>query len=147
MRGSVLGSCWPALVGSPRAEHARDPIDLEARSPDVRLDRLGRLTAGAGGTSFSAQFVADSKYRDFIPSTPQTRGFASLARYSDDQRLVFYVRWQESFPPVQSLPNGAYGVGVRLPNSVVPQLVAPGVREVAQQAGVEIQLISDPLWR
>jgi hypothetical protein len=139
--GSANTRAFPTSFGEVIPDH------LPPGRSSVRLDRLGRRTAGAGGTPFSAQFVADSKYRDFIPSTPQTRGFASLARYSDDQRLVFYVRWQESFPPVQTLPSGAYDVGVRLPNSAVPQLVAPGVRDVAQQAGVEIHLISDPLWR
>jgi hypothetical protein len=99
------------------------------------------------GTPFSAEFVGDSKYRSVIPTTDQTRGFARLAEFSDQKRLVFYVRWQEHFPDPSTLLLDRYAVGRLLPPRFVQELVQSGVREEARAAGVVIDLISDPMWK
>jgi hypothetical protein len=82
-----------------------------------------------------------------IPTTDQTRGFARLAGYSDQKRLVFYVRWQQHFPDPSTLLIDFYGVGHVLPARFVDEIVQSGVRQEARQVGVIIDLISNPAWK
>lgn len=100
------------------------------------------------GTRFSARFVGDSKYKDYINVTDQTRGFVNLARFTDESTLVFYVRWQDSFPAIEGLTFdqglGGHVLPVRPWNE---QLVSPSLREFARTRGVKIRLVSDPMWR
>lgn len=131
----------PTSFGSTRPDH------LPPGRRTVYLNPDGTVSATGTGTPFSAQFVGDSKYRDVIPTTNQTRGFARLAGMSDDRKLVFYVRWQDAFGDASQLLSDSYGVGKVLPQRFVPQLVQSGIREEAGQVGVTIELISNPLWR
>jgi hypothetical protein len=130
----------PTQFGNVRPDH------LPPGQKAVRLAPDGSVTAAGSGTPFSARFVADSKYRDLVPTTDQTRGFVKLAALSDEKRLVFYVRWQEHFGDPAALLKDL-DVGYRLPPRLVPQVVGSGVREEARTAGVTIDLISDPRWR
>jgi hypothetical protein len=130
----------PTQFGNVRPDH------LPPGRKAVRLAPDGSVSAAGTGTPFSARFVADSKYRDLVPTTDQTRGFVKLAALSDEKRLVFYVRWQEHFGDPAALFKDL-DVGYVLPERFVPQVVQSGVREEARKAGVTIELISDPLWR
>src|SRR5262245_47502702 len=131
----------PTRFGNTRPDH------LPPGGRTIYLKPDGTVSATSAGTPFSAEFVGDSKYRDVIPTTNQTRGFARLAEHSDQKRLVFYVRWREHFPARSTLPFDKYSVGHLLPPRFVQELVQSGVREEARQAGVVIELISDPMWR
>jgi hypothetical protein len=147
------------VVNSRLPGGSRNVRDIPTRFGNTRPDHLppgrrtiylkpdGTLSATSTGTPFSAEFVGDSKYRSVIPTTDQTRGFARLAEHSDQKRLVFYVRWQEHFPDPSTLLFDYHGVGRQLPPRFVQELVQSGVREEARQAGVVIDLISDPIWR
>lgn len=139
--GSANARDIPTRFGNVRPDH------LPPGQNTIYLDSIGRRTNSPNGTPFSASFVADSKYRDVVPTTDQTRGLASLTRYSDEQRLVFYVRWQEGFPAPTTLTRGAHNTGYVLPGEFIPQIVGFGVREEASRVGVQIQLVSDPLWK
>jgi hypothetical protein len=138
--GSRNARDLPTEFGNVRPDH------LPPGQKTVRLDPKGSVTEAGSGTPFSARYVADSKYREVIPTNDQTRGFVKLAALSDEKRLVFYVRWQEHFGEPAALLTDL-DVGYRLPDRFVPQVVQPGVRELAQKAGVTIELVSDPLWR
>jgi hypothetical protein len=131
----------PTRFGNTRPDH------LPPGQRTIYLNPDGTVSATSTGTPFSAKFVGDSKYRSLIPTTDQTRGFARLAEHSDQKRLVFYVRWQEHFPDPSTLLFDNDGVGRLLPPRFVQELVQSGVREEARQAGVVIDLISDPIWR
>jgi len=122
------------------------PDHLPPGGRTIYLNPDGTISATPSGTPFSARFVGDSKYRDIIPTTNQTRGFAKLAALSDEKKLIFYVRWKDGFPAVESL-TGHLGVGYQLPAKFVPEIVGAGVRGVAREGEVEIVLISNPLWR
>jgi hypothetical protein len=147
------------VINSRLPAGSRNVRDIPTRFGNTRPDHLppgrrtiylkpdGTVSATSAGTPFSAEFVGDSKYRDVIPTTNQTRGFVRLAEHSDQKRLVFYVRWQEHFPARSTVPFDKYGVGHLLPPRFVQELVQSGVREEARQAGVVIDLISDPMWR
>jgi hypothetical protein len=137
---------------------SRNVRDIPTRFGNVRPDHLppgrrvihlnpdGSVSAAGTGTPFSARFVADSKYREVIPTNDQTRGFVRLAALSDEKRLVFYVRWREHFGDPAALVKDPH-VGRKLPARAVPQLVQSGVRDAARQAGVSIELISDITWK
>ena len=137
---------------------SKNARNIPTRHGDVRPDHLppgnktthlnpdGSVAKTGAGTPFSAEYVADSKYRDLIPTNDQTRGFVELAALSDEKRLVFYVKWQDHFPDASGLFRDL-DVGYQLPDRYVPQIVASGVRDEARKAGVRIDLISDPRWR
>jgi hypothetical protein len=65
---------------------------------------------------------------------------------SDQKKLVFYVKWQDTFPDAAGLLMDGR-VGYVLPNHVVPRIVQSGIREKASELNVVIELISDPRWR
>ncbi len=75
------------------------PDHLPPGQSSVFLDSQGRKATA--GQRFSARFVGDSKYRTSIPVEEQTRGFVNLAKFTDAETLVFYVRWQEKFPAAE----------------------------------------------
>ena len=131
----------PTRFGNTRPDH------LPPGSRTIHLNPDGSVSSTGTGTPFSAAFVGDSKYRSFVPTTDQTRGFARLAAHSDEKRLVFYVRWQDHFPDPAGLLLDRYGAGYSLPDRFVPAIVQSGVRDEARQAGVVIDLVSDPRWR
>jgi hypothetical protein len=130
----------PTQFGNVRPDH------LPPGQKTIHLNPDGAVSTTGAGTPFSAEFVADSKYRDVIPTTDQTRGFVKLASLSDEKRLVFYVRWQEHFGDSATLLRD-FDVGFKLPDRFVPQVVQSGVREEARKAGVTIELITDPHWK
>jgi len=138
--GSANSRNIPTRFGNVRPDH------LPPGQNSVRLDSIGRRTSSPKGTPFSAQFVGDSKYKNLIPTTDQTRGFVMLARLSDERRLVFYVRWQGRFPAASSLAVDPQGIGYVLPNQWVTDMVGAGIRDLAHTNGVRIQLVSNPLW-
>ena len=139
--GSANSRSFPNPFGDPCI-----PDHLPPGETTVFLDSAGRRASQ--GTPFSARFVGDSKYRDLVPISGQTRGFVNLARLSDTRTLVFYVRWQERFPGEAGLVLDAALGGRVLPvrpwNS---QLVSPALREFARQRGVSIRLVTDIMWR
>lgn len=122
------------------------PDHLPPSSKKVYLNPDGTLANTGSGSSFSAQFVGDSKYRDVVPTTDQTRGFARLAQYSDQKKLVFYMRWKPNFDGLDMLAD-SYGVGKVLPDHLVPSLVQSGIREEAGKLGVKVEVVSNPSWR
>jgi hypothetical protein len=130
----------PTSFGNTRPDH------LPPGTRTIYLNPDGTVSATNTGTPFSARFVGDSKYRNAIPTSDQTRGFVRLAQLSDEKRLVFYVRWQEHFPATSTLLR-ELEVGYTLPERLVPEIVGAGVREEARSAGVAIDLVSDPMWR
>ncbi|CAO3443952.1 eCIS core domain-containing protein [Azospirillum largimobile] len=122
------------------------PDHLPPGAGEVFLDAKGHKAAT--GRRFSARFVGDSKYlAGRVPIDGQTRGLVNLARFSDDKTLVFYIRWQGSFPAAESLTfDSALGGRVMPVRPWNEQLVSPALREFARQRGVKIRLVSDPLW-
>ncbi|WP_373652567.1 hypothetical protein [Schlesneria sp. DSM 10557] len=138
--GSANSKVFPTAVGNCIPDHLPPGKSVIHLKPD------GSVSSTSTGTPFSATFVGDSKYRDIIPTTDQTRAFAKLAAHSDDKRLVFYVRWQRSFGSPDNLLRDFYA-GYRIPGHHVATIVGSGVREEAAKAGVTIELISDPLWK
>jgi hypothetical protein len=123
------------------------PDHLPPGRQRVYLDAQGNRSLTPTNRSFSAEYLADSKYRDFIPNDPQTRGFVHLAQFTDDGVLAFYVRWQTGFPPTSSLSGGMHNLGYVLPDTFIESIVARGIRDLASRSGVRIRLISDPIWR
>ena len=138
--GSANSKVFPTAVGNCIPDHLPPGKSVIYLKPD------GSVSPTSTGTPFSAMFVGDSKYRDIVPTTDQTRAFAKLAAHSDDKRLVFYVRWQQSFGSPGSLLRDFYA-GYRIPRHHVSSIVGGGVREEAAKAGVTIDLISDPMWK
>jgi hypothetical protein len=141
MPGAKNNTEFPNPFGDPVI-----PDHLPAGSGQVLLDRNGYKAAT--GQRFSARFVGDSKYKEFIAVTDQLKGFVNLARFSDEQTLVLYIPWQDVFPKVETLTYDAGFLGMVLP--VRPwneRLIAPGLREFATSRGVKIRLVTDPSWR
>jgi hypothetical protein len=121
------------------------PDHLPAGTSFVFLNQKGYKAQT--GQRFAARFVGDSKYKETIPVNAQTRGFINLARFSDESTMVFFVKWQKSFPAADSLPYDTAHGGRMLP--VKPwneQIVSPALRQFASDRGVKIRLVSDPAW-
>lgn len=98
-----------------------------------------------GKHTFSARFVGDSKYLDKkVPYTGQTRGFVNLAQYSDEKKLVFFIRWKDNMPPISNLRRGM--AGYQLPRSINSHYVSPSLIDLARSKGVTIELYSHPFW-
>jgi len=147
----IVDSKLPAGSANTREFHmgfkkAIEPDHLPPGTKTTYLNRDGTVSTSGTGTAFSAEFVGDSKFRDVVPTTDQTRGFARLAQYSDQKKLVFYMKWQERFQTAHAVTD-AHGLGIVVPAEMVPSLVQSGVRTEAHNVGVTIEVVSNPMWR
>ncbi len=134
-------------VGLPTAV---EPDHLPPGRKTTYLNPDGTASATETGISFSAEFVGESKYRDFVgadrEAVNQSVGFVRLARFSDQKKLVYYMRWQPRFQTAHAVAD-AYNLGILVPDSIVPSLVHQEIRAEAANLGVTIEVVSNPEWR
>ena len=146
----VVNSRLP--YGSENNREFPNPYDSRKVRPDhlppgiheIFLDRRGGRAKS--GIRFSARFVGDSKYQNSIRLDHQTKGFVHLAKLSETRTLVFYIRWQNSFPSAETLSWDSSFGGRVIPTSFSQRIIPRGLRQLAERNGVTIRLVSDPMW-
>lgn len=141
--GSANSRAYPTPAGT--TGQAPDHLPPGQNTRYLRPD--GSISQTATDTPFSARFVGDSKYRELVPTTDQTRGFVHLARLSDERLLVFYVRWRQGFPGPATLTHNPLLGGLELPVHLNQTVIGEGIRDLARAQRVRIRMVSDPLWR
>src|SRR5262249_17393233 len=114
------------------------------RRRTIYLNPDGTVSTTSTGTPFSAEFVGDSNTAASF-QLPIRHAVSLAFEFSDQKRLMFYVRGRSISQICPTLLLDHYAVGRLLPPRFVRELVQSGVREEARAAGVVIDLISDPM--